>query len=75
MSQAIETFIAEFGEEFREEVEERAAIMEYDGGVTKTMAEMNAVFRLRHKYNLVTQEEMFEAAEMSTLARVARRLR
>ena len=72
MSQTIETFIDEFGEVYREELEERAAIMQFDSNMPKTIAEVNAVLLMKQKYSLITQTEMFEAAEMSTLARVAR---
>ena len=43
---------AEWSEELREEFEERAAIMEYDGGLLRDEAEQKAYERLCEKYNI-----------------------
>ena len=47
----INEFIKRFPQH-REEIEERAAIMEYDGGLNREAAEKYAVFRLNVKYKL-----------------------
>jgi hypothetical protein len=38
--------------EHAEELEERAAIMEYDGGKKRDSAEANALWRIKDKYEL-----------------------
>jgi hypothetical protein len=55
--------IKEFCDRFpdhAEEVEERAAIMEIDGNVSRFMAEKFAVLRVRKKHGLFTQGELTE---------------
>lgn len=41
-----------------EELEERAAIMEYDGGYSRKTAERFAAIRLKRKYGLYRQGEL-----------------
>lgn len=43
--------------EYREELEERAAIMEYDGSLNREAAETQAVNRLKEKYKLFEQQD------------------
>jgi len=41
----------------KEEAEERAAIMQYEGEMSKEEAEMSTVYRLRAKYRLFEEGE------------------
>ncbi len=41
--------------EYKEEVTERASIMEYEGGVERARAEVWAVIRVGRKYNLFSR--------------------
>ena len=45
--------------EHEEEATERAAIMEYDGDLNRGAAEQEAVRRIKWKYGLLEQEELF----------------
>lgn len=56
--EALDQFILHYPEH-AEEVEERAGIMEYDAGMPRDYAEEQAVKRLRIKYSLYKQGEMF----------------
>lgn len=46
-------------EQHREEAEERAAIMEYHGHLDREAAERETVRRIRWKYGIMKQGEMF----------------
>ena len=46
-------------EDHREETEERSAIMEIDGGVNRETADKEAMRRIKWKYGLLEQEELF----------------
>jgi hypothetical protein len=61
MSPIIESFISEFGEDYREELEERISIMHIDGGLPESIAESNACNWLRKKYKLYSEGELFES--------------
>jgi hypothetical protein len=54
----IDDFIRDYPEH-AEEVQERASIMEHDGGMTKNQAEIFAVNRVKEKYNIYNQAELF----------------
>ena len=55
----IEQFLTEYGEEYKEELEERAAIMEYDGCMSRMAAEAQAVRLLKEKYKMYREGELF----------------
>lgn len=59
-SAIIEEFIFIHGEQYREEIEERAAIMQIDGALPGPIAESYAVERMRKKYGLYTEGDLFE---------------
>ena len=58
MTAIFKDFIEAFPQ-YQEEAEERAAIMEYDGGIPKRIAEEEAVKRLRRKYDLTIGRGLF----------------
>lgn len=58
MTAIFNDFIEQFPQH-QEEAEERAAIMEYDGGIPKRIAEEEAVKRLRRKYDLTIGRGLF----------------
>jgi len=53
--------LVEIPEERLEKLEERTAIMHYDGGIPLSLAEELAKKRIRQKYGLYRQVELFEA--------------
>ena len=55
----LEKFVRKYPQH-EDEAIERAAIMEYDGGLCRPEAEQKAVIRLKDKYNL-NQGELFDS--------------
>lgn len=56
MNSIVEELLNRLDEDQREEYEERAAIMQYDGKMTRELAEANAMICLLKKYPDVLRE-------------------